>query len=58
VIADAHFDEVRVPVVPSWVHRAALAVGAPMGRQSHLLWEERRRASRRAIPGPFGFRIP
>jgi mannose-6-phosphate isomerase-like protein (cupin superfamily) len=32
VIADAHFDEVRVPVVPSWAQRAALAVGAPIGR--------------------------
>jgi quercetin dioxygenase-like cupin family protein len=32
VIADAHFDTVRVPVVPSWLQRAALAVGAPVGR--------------------------
>jgi hypothetical protein len=32
VIADAHFDEVRVPLVPSWAQRAALAVGAPIGR--------------------------
>ena len=32
VIADAHFDEVRVPLVPSWAQRAALAVGAPVGR--------------------------
>jgi hypothetical protein len=32
VIAKAHFDVVRVPVVPSWVQRAALAVGAPIGR--------------------------
>jgi len=32
VIADAHFDTVRVPVVPQWLQRAALAVGAPVGR--------------------------
>jgi mannose-6-phosphate isomerase-like protein (cupin superfamily) len=32
VIAKAHFDVVRVPLVPSWVQRAALAVGAPIGR--------------------------
>src|SRR4051812_151146 len=32
VIADAHFDTVRVPVVPQWLQRAALAVGAPLGR--------------------------
>jgi mannose-6-phosphate isomerase-like protein (cupin superfamily) len=32
VIADAHFDVVRVPLVPSWLQRAALAVGAPVGR--------------------------
>jgi hypothetical protein len=29
-----------------------------LAEQSHLLWEERRRVSRRAVPGPFGFRIP
>jgi mannose-6-phosphate isomerase-like protein (cupin superfamily) len=32
VIADAHFDVVRVPVVPSWLQKAALAVAAPFGR--------------------------
>jgi quercetin dioxygenase-like cupin family protein len=32
VIADHHFDTVRVPVVPQWLQRAALAVGAPLGR--------------------------
>jgi hypothetical protein len=32
VIADEHFDVVRVPFVPSWAQRAALAVGAPLGR--------------------------
>ena len=32
VIADAHFDVVRVPVVPAWVQRAALAVGSRVGR--------------------------
>ena len=29
-----------------------------LAEQSQLLWEERRRASRRAVTGPFGFRIP
>ena len=32
VIADAHFDTVRVPFVPAWLQRTALAVGAPVGR--------------------------
>jgi hypothetical protein len=30
-----------------------------LAEQSQLLWAERRRAARRAVPGgPFGFRIP
>lgn len=32
VIARAHFDTVRLPFPPAWVQRAALAVGAPVGR--------------------------
>jgi quercetin dioxygenase-like cupin family protein len=32
VIAKAHFDDVRLPLVPAFVQRAALAVGAPIGR--------------------------
>src|SRR5918995_901700 len=32
VIAKAHFDDVRLPVVPSWVQRAGLVLGAPIGR--------------------------
>jgi mannose-6-phosphate isomerase-like protein (cupin superfamily) len=32
VIANHHFGDVRLPVVPSWMQRAALAMGAPMGR--------------------------
>jgi hypothetical protein len=32
VIAKANFDTVRVPVVPVWMQRAALAVGSPIGR--------------------------
>jgi mannose-6-phosphate isomerase-like protein (cupin superfamily) len=32
VIAKAHFDVVRLPGVPSWLQRAALAMGAPVGR--------------------------
>jgi mannose-6-phosphate isomerase-like protein (cupin superfamily) len=32
VIARAHFDVVRLPVIPHAVQRAALALGAPLGR--------------------------
>jgi mannose-6-phosphate isomerase-like protein (cupin superfamily) len=32
VIAQAHFDTVRLPVVPHWMQRAALMVGATMGK--------------------------
>ena len=32
VIARAHFDTVRLPFPPSWMQRAGLAVGAPIGR--------------------------
>jgi mannose-6-phosphate isomerase-like protein (cupin superfamily) len=32
VIAKAHFDVVRLPVIPASLQRAALAMGAPLGR--------------------------
>jgi hypothetical protein len=32
VIAKSHFDTVRLPFPPAWLQRAALAVGAPLGR--------------------------
>jgi quercetin dioxygenase-like cupin family protein len=32
VVADAHFDTVRLPFPPAPLQRAALAVGAPLGR--------------------------
>jgi quercetin dioxygenase-like cupin family protein len=32
VIADHHFDEVRLPFPPAWLQRAGLALGAPLGR--------------------------
>jgi quercetin dioxygenase-like cupin family protein len=32
VIAKAHFDTVRLPFPPAWLQRAALAMGAPLGR--------------------------
>jgi quercetin dioxygenase-like cupin family protein len=32
VIARAHFDTVRLPFPPAWLQKAALALGAPMGR--------------------------
>jgi hypothetical protein len=37
---------------------ARVARRSRLAEQAHLLWEERRRAARRAAPGPFGFRIP
>jgi quercetin dioxygenase-like cupin family protein len=32
VIAQAHFDDVRLPFPPAWMQRAGLALGAPLGR--------------------------
>ena len=32
VIANAHFQTVQLPVVPAWMQKAALAMGAPVGR--------------------------
>ena len=32
VIANHHFDDVQLPVVPRWMQKAALALGAPIGR--------------------------
>jgi quercetin dioxygenase-like cupin family protein len=32
VIAKAHFDTVRLPVVPAWMQRTALTMGAPFGK--------------------------
>jgi quercetin dioxygenase-like cupin family protein len=32
VIARAHFDTVRLPFPPAWLQRAALALGAPVGK--------------------------
>jgi quercetin dioxygenase-like cupin family protein len=32
VIANHHFDVVRLPVIPHWLQKAALAAGAPVGR--------------------------
>jgi mannose-6-phosphate isomerase-like protein (cupin superfamily) len=32
VIADHHFDDVRLPFPPAWMQRAGLALGAPLGR--------------------------
>jgi quercetin dioxygenase-like cupin family protein len=31
VIARHHFDDVRLPLVPHWLQRAALSLGAPLG---------------------------
>ena len=32
VIANAHFDTVQLPVVPAWMQKVALAMGAPVGK--------------------------
>jgi mannose-6-phosphate isomerase-like protein (cupin superfamily) len=32
VIANAHFDDVRLPFPPQWLQKAGLALGAPVGR--------------------------
>jgi quercetin dioxygenase-like cupin family protein len=32
VIAQAHFDDVRLPFPPAWMQRTGLAMGAPVGR--------------------------
>ena len=32
VIADHHFGDLRLPLVPAWMQRAALSLGAPLGR--------------------------
>jgi quercetin dioxygenase-like cupin family protein len=32
VIAQAHFDTVQLPIVPRWMQKAAMAVGAPLGK--------------------------
>lgn len=32
VIANAHFDDVRLPFPPQWMQKAGLALGAPFGR--------------------------
>jgi quercetin dioxygenase-like cupin family protein len=49
VIADAHFDTVRLPFPPAPVQRAALAVGAPLGRMlGYHATIPRRRPGRRA----------
>ena len=32
VIANAHFDDVRLPFPPAWMQKVGLAMGAPLGR--------------------------
>ena len=32
VIANAHFDDVRLPFPPAWMQKAGLLLGAPLGR--------------------------
>ena len=39
VIAKHHFDEVRLPVIPHVLQRAALAAGDPLGRAQIAVYE-------------------
>jgi hypothetical protein len=32
VIANHHFDDVRLPGIPQWMQKMGLAMGAPVGR--------------------------
>ena len=32
VIANHHFDDVRLPTIPQWLQKAGLVLGAPTGR--------------------------
>jgi hypothetical protein len=32
VIARHHFDDIRLPLIPHFLQRAALAMGAPLGK--------------------------
>ena len=49
VIANAHFDTVRLPFPPAWLQKAGLVVGAPVGR---LLGFEPTYAGEDGIPAP------
>ncbi len=49
VIAEAHFDTVRLPFPPAWLQKAGLALGAPLGR---LLGFEPTYAGEDGIPAP------
>jgi mannose-6-phosphate isomerase-like protein (cupin superfamily) len=49
VIANEHFDTVRLPFPPAWLQKAGLVLGAPVGR---LLGYEPRHAEEPALPAP------
>jgi mannose-6-phosphate isomerase-like protein (cupin superfamily) len=51
VIARAHFDTVRLPTPPAAIQRAALAVGAPVGK---ALGYEATRTRQRVVPDRHG----
>jgi len=53
VIAQAHFDTVRLPFPAAWLQRTALAVGAPLGRMlGYQATASRRPADMRPHSGP------
>ena len=49
VIANAHFDTVRLPFPPAWLQKAGLVLGAPFGR---LLGFEPTYAGEDGVPAP------
>ena len=49
VIANAHFDTVRLPFPPAWLQKAGLVLGAPVGR---LLSYEPTYAGEPGVPAP------
>ena len=49
VIANEHFDTVRLPFPPAWLQRAGLALGAPLGR---LVGYQPRYVEEPALPAP------
>ena len=48
VIANAHFDTVQLPVIPAWMQKAALAMGAPVGKAMGLQPDLHRREGPRS----------
>jgi quercetin dioxygenase-like cupin family protein len=54
VIAEHHLDTVALPIVPVWAQRAALAVGAPIGRALGFAGTYSRKPAATPAPAPAG----